>query len=130
MSLSLPGVTGEAVQAEKAISEEEACKGRGICCGCGAGAPAAAANLSSERSLLVLFQQDVDTAVVSDTTDDLWFLNESPSDQSSAAVKVETVDCEEVKEGDKKVPFQTAAACVFLVSWIHGAVLVLEELDL
>ncbi|XP_009325644.1 PREDICTED: protein Mdm4 isoform X3 [Pygoscelis adeliae] len=56
-----------------------------------------------------LSHQDIDTAVVSDTTDDLWFLNECPSDQSSAAVKVEMVDCEEVKEGDKKV---TEDACL------------------
>ncbi|XP_010181111.1 PREDICTED: LOW QUALITY PROTEIN: protein Mdm4 [Mesitornis unicolor] len=48
-------------------------------------------------------QVDIDTAVVSDTTDDLWFLNECPLDLSSAAVKVEAVDCEEVKEGDSKV---------------------------
>ncbi|KAH1164690.1 hypothetical protein KIL84_008136 [Mauremys mutica] len=48
--------------------------------------------------------QDIDTAIVSDTTDDLWFLNESASDQFNVAVKVETVDCEEVgKESDKKV---------------------------
>lgn len=64
--------------------------------------------LSSEWSPLFLFQQDIDTAIVSDTTDDLWFLNECPSDQSCAAVKVEAVDCEEVKEGDQKVPLQRA----------------------
>ena len=119
-------------RAEKTVSEE---KGRGIRCGdgCGAGTPAAD-NLSSKWSLLFLFQQDIDTAVVSDTTDDLWFLNECPSDQSSAAVKVEMVDCEEVKEGDKKVLLQTATVHVFhrlaLFNWSHGAVLILEELDL
>lgn len=123
-------------RAKKAVSEK---KGRGICCG-------AAANLSSEWSLLFLLQQDIDTAVVSDTTDDLWFLNECPSDQSSAAVKGETVDCEEVKEGDKKVLLQTAAVHVFrrlaLFNWSHGsaksfafhlpfsAVLIWEELGL
>ncbi|XP_075030375.1 protein Mdm4 isoform X3 [Calonectris borealis] len=63
----------------------------------------------SNGSTDIQTNQDIDTAVVSDTTDDLWFLNECPSDQSSAAVKVETVDCEEVKEGDKKV---TEDACV------------------
>lgn len=81
-------------------------------CGCSAGTPAAD-TLSSKWSLLFLLQQDIDTAIVSDTTDDLWFLNESPSDQTSAAVKVETADCEEVKEDDKKVPFQTATVHVF-----------------
>lgn len=119
-------------RAEQAVSEEE---GKGICCGdgCGAGTPAAG-NLSSKWSLLFLFQQDIDTAVVSDTTDDLWFLNECPSDQSSAAVKLETVDCEEVKEGGKKVPLQTATVRVFhrlaLFNWSHGAMLISEELDL
>ncbi|KAM7082299.1 protein Mdm4 isoform X3 [Ciconia boyciana] len=63
----------------------------------------------SNGSTDIQTNQDIDTAVVSDTTDDLWFLNECPSDQSSAAVKVETVDCEEVKEGDKKV---TEDACL------------------
>jgi len=72
----------------------------------------AANNLSSKWSVLFLLQQDIDTAIVSDTTDDLWFLNESPSDHNSAAVKVEAVDCEEVKEGDKKVPLQTATVLV------------------
>lgn len=98
-------------RAKAAVNEE---KGRGVRCGdgCGAGTPAAD-NLSSEWSLLFLLRQDIDTAVVSDTTDDLWFLNECPSDQSSAAVKVETVDCEEVKESDKKVPLQTATVRVF-----------------
>lgn len=57
----------------------------------------------SNGSTDIQTNQDIDTAIVSDTTDDLWFLNECPSDQSSAAVKVEAVECEEVKEGDKKV---------------------------
>uniref|UniRef100_A0A8B9NCD5 Protein Mdm4 n=1 Tax=Accipiter nisus TaxID=211598 RepID=A0A8B9NCD5_9AVES len=63
----------------------------------------------SNGSTDIQTNQDIDTAVVSDTTDDLWFLNECPSDQSSAAVKLETVDCEEVKEGGKKV---TEDACL------------------
>ncbi|NXG41420.1 MDM4 protein, partial [Psilopogon haemacephalus] len=58
----------------------------------------------SNGSTDIQTNQDIDTAIVSDTTDDLWFLNECPAEQSSAAVKVEAVDCEEVKEGDKKVP--------------------------
>lgn len=48
--------------------------------------------------------QDIDTAIVSDTTDDLWFLNECPLDQGTAGLKVEVLDCEEVTEGDTKVP--------------------------
>lgn len=88
-------------------------KGRGIPCGCGCSAgPPAVDALSSKWSLLFLLQQDVDTAIVSDTTDDLWFLNESPLDQTNTAVKMETADCEEVKEGDKKVPFQAGTTCV------------------
>ncbi|XP_054255016.1 protein Mdm4, partial [Indicator indicator] len=58
----------------------------------------------SNGSTDIQTNQDIDTAIVSDTTDDLWFLNECPAEQSSAAVKVEAVGCEEVKEGDKKVP--------------------------
>uniref|UniRef100_A0A8C3SMF6 Protein Mdm4 n=1 Tax=Chelydra serpentina TaxID=8475 RepID=A0A8C3SMF6_CHESE len=58
----------------------------------------------SNGSTDVQTSQDIDTAIVSDTTDDLWFLNESASDQFNVAVKTETVDCEEVgKESDKKV---------------------------
>ncbi|NWV00922.1 MDM4 protein, partial [Upupa epops] len=63
----------------------------------------------SNGSTDIQTNQDIDTAVVSDTTDDLWFLNECPSDQSSAAAKVEAADCEEVKEGDGKV---TEDSCV------------------
>ncbi|KAM4699273.1 protein Mdm4 [Discoglossus pictus] len=53
--------------------------------------------------------QDIDTALVSDTTDDLWFLNDCRSDQINVEVKVEAlgspgVDTEEAKEDeDKKV---------------------------
>ncbi|KAG6935481.1 MDM4, p53 regulator [Chelydra serpentina] len=58
----------------------------------------------SNGSTDIQTNQDIDTAIVSDTTDDLWFLNESASDQFNVAVKAETVDCEEVgKESDKKV---------------------------
>ncbi|XP_006273945.2 protein Mdm4 [Alligator mississippiensis] len=46
--------------------------------------------------------QDIDTAIVSDTTDDLWFLNEPAPDQLNVIAEVETADCEEGKEGDKK----------------------------
>ncbi|KAI1231020.1 hypothetical protein IHE44_0008462 [Lamprotornis superbus] len=48
--------------------------------------------------------QDIDTAIVSDTTDDLWFLNECPLEQGSAGLKVEVLDSEEVTPGDTKVP--------------------------
>ncbi|NXI42432.1 MDM4 protein, partial [Galbula dea] len=58
----------------------------------------------SNGSTDIQTNQDIDTAIVSDTTDDLWFLNECPTEQSSAAVRVEAADSEEVKEGDKKVP--------------------------
>ncbi|XP_020858574.1 protein Mdm4 isoform X1 [Phascolarctos cinereus] len=51
--------------------------------------------------------QDIDTAIVSDTTDDLWFLNESGSEQLNVAVKVEATDTEQAsergKESDKKL---------------------------
>ncbi|XP_007481287.1 protein Mdm4 isoform X2 [Monodelphis domestica] len=54
--------------------------------------------------------QDIDTAIVSDTTDDLWFLNESNSEQLNVAVKVEATDTEQAseggKEGDKKDEWQ------------------------
>ncbi|XP_069489217.1 protein Mdm4 isoform X2 [Ambystoma mexicanum] len=36
--------------------------------------------------------QDIDTAVVSDTTDDLWFLNEAGSDHCNEEMKLETQD--------------------------------------
>ncbi|NWQ59538.1 MDM4 protein, partial [Neopipo cinnamomea] len=57
----------------------------------------------SNGSTDIQTNQDIDTAIVSDTTDDLWFLNECPLDQGSAGLKVEVLDCEEVKEGDTKV---------------------------
>ncbi|KAM7169387.1 protein Mdm4-like [Macrochelys suwanniensis] len=52
----------------------------------------------SNGSTDVQTSQDIDTAIVSDTTDDLWFLNESASDQFNVAVKAETVDCFESQE--------------------------------
>ncbi|NXI60171.1 MDM4 protein, partial [Chloroceryle aenea] len=63
----------------------------------------------SNGSTDIQTNQDVDTAIVSDTTDDLWFLNECLSEQSGAALKVEVADCEEVKEGDKKVTEETCS---------------------
>ncbi|XP_061488192.1 protein Mdm4 isoform X2 [Rhineura floridana] len=45
--------------------------------------------------------QDVDTAVVSDTTDDLWFLNEAASDQLGVTIPTKTVDCEQANEEGK-----------------------------
>uniref|UniRef100_A0A2K6M2A4 Protein Mdm4 n=2 Tax=Rhinopithecus TaxID=542827 RepID=A0A2K6M2A4_RHIBE len=52
--------------------------------------------------------QDVGTAIVSDTTDDLWFLNESVSEQLGVGIKVEAADTEQTSEevgkvNDKKV---------------------------
>ncbi|XP_053310335.1 protein Mdm4 [Spea bombifrons] len=51
--------------------------------------------------------QDIDTALVSDSTDDLWFLNDCRSDQINVEVKVETLDSQdsegkEVKEDEGK----------------------------
>ncbi|KFU85676.1 Protein Mdm4, partial [Chaetura pelagica] len=63
----------------------------------------------SNGSTDIQTNQDIDTAVVSDTTDDLWFLNECPADQCSAAAKGERDDCQELKEADKKV---TEDACL------------------
>ncbi|XP_072886931.1 protein Mdm4 isoform X2 [Hemitrygon akajei] len=51
--------------------------------------------------------QDIDTAIVSDSTDDLWFLNEAPTDQINTEIKLDTVELKEkdvceglVEEGD------------------------------
>lgn len=63
--------------------------------------------------------QDIDTAIVSDTTDDLWFLNEAPLEQGTAALKV--LDSEEVTEGDTKVQNWNLS---------RGVLLLLEKLDL
>ncbi|XP_071435025.1 protein Mdm4 isoform X2 [Pithys albifrons albifrons] len=57
----------------------------------------------SNGSTDIQTNQDIDTAIVSDTTDDLWFLNECPVEQGSAGLKGEVLGCEEVKEGDTKV---------------------------
>ncbi|XP_069612295.1 protein Mdm4 [Ranitomeya imitator] len=51
--------------------------------------------------------QDIDTALVSDTTDDLWFLNDSRSDQINVEVKVESLESqdsegEDVRDGEGK----------------------------
>ncbi|XP_044301595.1 protein Mdm4 isoform X1 [Varanus komodoensis] len=46
--------------------------------------------------------QDVDTAIVSDTTDDLWFLNEAASDQLEVTVPTKTFDCEQANEDEKE----------------------------
>lgn len=42
--------------------------------------------------------QDIGTAIVSDTTDDLWFLNESVSEQFGVGIKVEAADPEQTSE--------------------------------
>ncbi|XP_067913416.1 protein Mdm4 isoform X1 [Heterodontus francisci] len=39
--------------------------------------------------------QDIDTAIVSDSTDDLWFLNEPASDQINVEIKLETIEPKE-----------------------------------
>lgn len=43
-------------------------------------------------------EQDIGTAIVSDTTDDLWFLNETVSEQLGVGVKVEAANCEQPSE--------------------------------
>ncbi|KAG8518073.1 Protein Mdm4 [Galemys pyrenaicus] len=43
----------------------------------------------------------VGTAIVSDTTDDLWFLNESVSEQFGVGIKVEATDTEQSEEVGK-----------------------------
>ncbi|NWR03646.1 MDM4 protein, partial [Paradoxornis webbianus] len=58
----------------------------------------------SNGSTDIQTNQDIDTAVVSDTTDDLWFLNECPLEQGGAGLRVEVLDCQEVTQGDTKVP--------------------------
>ncbi|NXB58206.1 MDM4 protein, partial [Struthidea cinerea] len=61
-------------------------------------------NSRSNGSTDIQTNQDIDTAIVSDTTDDLWFLNECPLEQGSAGLKVEVLDCEEVTGSATKVP--------------------------
>ncbi|XP_007429794.1 protein Mdm4 isoform X3 [Python bivittatus] len=46
--------------------------------------------------------KDVDTAVVSDTTDDLWFLSESAPDNFSVTVPSKIVGCEQANEEGKE----------------------------
>uniref|UniRef100_A0A452GBA0 RanBP2-type domain-containing protein n=1 Tax=Capra hircus TaxID=9925 RepID=A0A452GBA0_CAPHI len=48
-------------------------------------------------------KQDIGTAIVSDTTDDLWFLNESVSEQFGVGIKVEAADPEQTSEEVGKV---------------------------
>ncbi|XP_063811309.1 protein Mdm4 isoform X2 [Pseudophryne corroboree] len=66
-------------------------------------------NPLSNGSTDIPSNQDIDTALVSDTTDDLWFLNDNRSDQVNVEVKVEAQESkdsevEEVREEeDKKV---------------------------
>ncbi|XP_066456245.1 protein Mdm4 isoform X2 [Eleutherodactylus coqui] len=65
-------------------------------------------NPLSNGSTDIPSNQDIDTALVSDTTDDLWFLNDSRSDQINVEVKVESMDSkdgedEEAKDEGKKV---------------------------
>ncbi|XP_077190779.1 protein Mdm4 isoform X2 [Paroedura picta] len=55
----------------------------------------------SNGSTDIQTNQDIDTAVVSDTTDDLWFLTESASDQLGVPITTKTVDCEQATEKGK-----------------------------
>lgn len=45
--------------------------------------------------------QDIGTAIVSDTTDDLWFLNETVSEQLGVGIKVEAANSEQTSEVGK-----------------------------
>ncbi|XP_060628958.1 protein Mdm4 isoform X3 [Anolis sagrei] len=56
----------------------------------------------SNASTDIQTNQDVDTAVVSDTTDDLWFINEAASEQSGVTVPMKTIDCEQANEEGKE----------------------------
>lgn len=56
-------------------------------------------NPLSNGSTDIPSNQDIDTALVSDTTDDLWFLNDSRSDQINVEMKVESLDSQD-GEGD------------------------------
>nr|XP_003410297.1 protein Mdm4 isoform X1 [Loxodonta africana] len=47
--------------------------------------------------------QDIGTALVSDTTDDLWFLNDSVSEQLGVGIKAEAADTEQTSEEVGKV---------------------------
>ncbi|KAG8589405.1 hypothetical protein GDO81_006381 [Engystomops pustulosus] len=59
-------------------------------------------NPLSNGSTDIPSNQDIDTALVSDTTDDLWFLNDNRSDQINMEVKVESLDSQDSEEGDGK----------------------------
>ncbi|KAG8589408.1 hypothetical protein GDO81_006381 [Engystomops pustulosus] len=73
-------------------------------------------NPLSNGSTDIPSNQDIDTALVSDTTDDLWFLNDNRSDQINMEVKVESLDSQDSEEGDgkddegKKVSFLRTAS--------------------
>ncbi|KAL8179021.1 UNVERIFIED_CONTAM: hypothetical protein K2H54_058587 [Gekko kuhli] len=56
----------------------------------------------SNGSTDIQTNQDIDTAVVSDTTDDLWFLSESASDQIGVIIPTKKVDCEQANEEGKE----------------------------
>ncbi|XP_056414077.1 protein Mdm4 isoform X2 [Hyla sarda] len=56
-------------------------------------------NPLSNGSTDIPSNQDIDTALVSDTTDDLWFLNDNRSDQINLEVKVESLDSQD-SEGE------------------------------
>ncbi|EHB17222.1 Protein Mdm4 [Heterocephalus glaber] len=52
----------------------------------------------SNGSIDLQTHQHIGTAIVSDTTDDLWFLIESVSEQLGVGIKVETADTEQASE--------------------------------
>ncbi|XP_018423319.1 PREDICTED: protein Mdm4 [Nanorana parkeri] len=68
-------------------------------------------NPLSNGSTDIPSNQDIDTALVSDTTDDLWFLNENRSDQINVEVKMEHMESqdsedEDVREDESKKVFE------------------------
>ncbi|XP_074178403.1 protein Mdm4 isoform X2 [Rhinolophus sinicus] len=50
-----------------------------------------------------ILKKDMGTAIVSDTTDDVWFLNEPISEQFGVGIKVEATDTEQTSEEVGKV---------------------------
>ncbi|XP_068125715.1 protein Mdm4 isoform X2 [Hyperolius riggenbachi] len=55
-------------------------------------------NPQSNGSTDIPSNQDIDTALVSDTTDDLWFLNENRSDPINVEVKMEPMDSQDSED--------------------------------
>lgn len=67
------------------------------------------------------------TAIVSDTTDDVWFLNEPISEQFGVGIKVEATDTEQTSEEVGKVR-DKMVCCGNISHWlylyVHGIICV------